>query len=320
MNKNGMTDVGSTTRTVDERLDSIKHTVRDVVDQGAQKADALKSRMMAFLQGYLSRAGAKPPHVQAMIRSVAESVEDGPKTRQELLAAARKKVGRAMRGWLDQSWSGVRPAVIDGAIVYGPPRGAEATYIATDAWLGPQPAWDVEDARLELLRRFLSAFGPATPHDFAKWSGLKTSDARQLIAKAGDELAIVSVDGAHGSILRRDLAPLSRCELDRDAVTLLGAFDSFLLAHATKEHLVDARFYTRVYRPQGWISPVVLRGGTVAGVWFPTRVKGEMRVDVELFVRSTPAVRRAVEQEVEAMSQFLAVRCQVRFKTSSRQA
>jgi ElaB/YqjD/DUF883 family membrane-anchored ribosome-binding protein len=46
MNKNGMTDVGSTTRTVDERLDSLKHTVRDVVDQGAQRADALRSRMM----------------------------------------------------------------------------------------------------------------------------------------------------------------------------------------------------------------------------------------------------------------------------------
>ncbi len=46
MNKNGMTDVGSATRTVDERLDSIKSTVRDVVDQGAQKADALKSRVI----------------------------------------------------------------------------------------------------------------------------------------------------------------------------------------------------------------------------------------------------------------------------------
>jgi len=46
MNKNGMADVGSTTRTVDERLDSIKHTVKDVVDQGAQKAEALKSKML----------------------------------------------------------------------------------------------------------------------------------------------------------------------------------------------------------------------------------------------------------------------------------
>ncbi len=253
---------------------------------------ALQSMAAAFLQGYLSRAGATPQHVQTMIRSVAESVEDGPKTRQELLAAARKKVGRAMRGWLDQSWSGVRPAVIDGAIVYGPPRGAEATYVATDAWLGPQPRWDVEAARVELLRRFLSACGPATPHDFAKWSGHKTSDARQRSAKAGAELAAVSVDGAHGWILRRDAAALSRCELDRAAVTLLGAFDSFLLAHATKEHLVDARFYKRVYRPQGWISPVILRGGTVAGVWFPERVKGAgPALDVTAVFRAIDARR-----------------------------
>ena len=34
MNKNGMTDVG---RGVDERLDSIKSTVKDVVDQGTQR-------------------------------------------------------------------------------------------------------------------------------------------------------------------------------------------------------------------------------------------------------------------------------------------
>jgi len=46
MNKNGMTDVGSATRTVDERLDSMKHTVKDGVDQGAQRAEALKSRMI----------------------------------------------------------------------------------------------------------------------------------------------------------------------------------------------------------------------------------------------------------------------------------
>ena len=36
MNRNGM----------DERLDSLKNTMRDVVDQGAQRADALKSRVI----------------------------------------------------------------------------------------------------------------------------------------------------------------------------------------------------------------------------------------------------------------------------------
>jgi ElaB/YqjD/DUF883 family membrane-anchored ribosome-binding protein len=74
MNKNGMTDVG---RGVDERLDSIKSTVKEVVDHGAQrvveakdaalrrggdaldrvseliKAHPLKAIGIAFATGYL---------------------------------------------------------------------------------------------------------------------------------------------------------------------------------------------------------------------------------------------------------------------------
>src|SRR5262249_39635769 len=158
---------------------------------------------------------------------------------------------------------------IEGAIVYGPPRGAEATFVRVDSWLGSQAAIEVENARRELLGRFLAAFGPATPYDFAKWSGITASDSRRLVESSGDDLVRVSVDGAAAWILRADVARLSEAELEADRVKMLGAFDSFLLAHATKEHLVDARFYKRVYRPQGWISPVVLRGGSIVGVWFP---------------------------------------------------
>lgn len=44
MNKNGMTDV--TSHNLDEKLDSLKTTMKDVIDQGAQKADALKSKVV----------------------------------------------------------------------------------------------------------------------------------------------------------------------------------------------------------------------------------------------------------------------------------
>ena len=46
MNKNGMTDVGSASRLVDEKLDSLKDTMKEVVDRGAQRADALKTRVV----------------------------------------------------------------------------------------------------------------------------------------------------------------------------------------------------------------------------------------------------------------------------------
>jgi hypothetical protein len=274
---------------------------------------ALKPMAMGTLQRWQARIGATPSHVRAMVETVVDSIGDEPQTQQQLIARAKKKAGKAVRSWLDHAWSAVRPAVIEGRLVYGPPRGAEATFVRVDRWLGRQPALGVEEARAELLRRFLAAFGPATPHDFAKWSGIRTSEAKRLVESA-DDLARVSVDGAPGWILRKDVATLTRSELNSDAVRLLGAFDSFLLAHATKEHLVDARFYKRVYRPQGWISPVVLRGGTVIGVWFPESTGKKTTLGVELFGRATPSVRRAIEREAEQMSTFLGTACSPRFR------
>jgi uncharacterized protein YcaQ len=275
---------------------------------------ALRPMSTATLQRWHQRMGAKPDHVKGLVDTIVESLSDGPRTQQELIARAKKKAGKGVRAWLDHAWSAVRPAVIDGLIVYGPPRGAEATFVRVDTWLPTQPPCDAAEARAELLRRFLSAFGPASAHDFAKWSGLKTSDARTALDGLREEAVQVSVDGAPGWIRSADLNALRRSALDEDAVQLLGAFDSFLLAHATKEHLVAPQHYKQVYRPQGWISPVVLRGGAIVGVWFPKTAGRTMRLDVELFGRATPAVRQAIERDAEAMGRFLGAACSARFR------
>jgi hypothetical protein len=51
-------------------------------------------------------------------------------------------------------------------------------------------------------------------------------------------------------------------------VRLLGAFDAYVLGTGTTAvEIVPAVRRTEVSRPGGWISPVVLHGGRVAGVW-----------------------------------------------------
>jgi ElaB/YqjD/DUF883 family membrane-anchored ribosome-binding protein len=72
MNKNGMTDVGSTagsTRGVDEKIDSLKDTVRGLADQGAQKVDALKSKAVEVKDEALSRGGALLDRTCSMIQA-----------------------------------------------------------------------------------------------------------------------------------------------------------------------------------------------------------------------------------------------------------
>ena len=259
----------------------------------------------ALLARWQRRLKITTAHVRIMIDTVLEALADAALPQQELVARAKRRAPKGMRAWLDHAWSAVRPAVIEGAIVYGPPRGAEATFVRVDRWLGAQPQLTVEAARGELLRRFLHAFGPATAHDFAKWSGMRVSDTRVVVAALEPELTCVSVDGATGWILSADADALTRGKLDAAAVRLLGAFDSFLLAHATKEHLVDAQFYKRVYRAQGWISAVVLRGTTIVGTWTQTTEGKRTVISVELFRREPAAVRRAIEDEVAALSAFL---------------
>src|SRR4051812_49236706 len=56
-----------------------------------------------------------------------------------------------------------------------PPRGVwgrskQATWAAVADWLGAEPAGDADPG--EALRRYVAAFGPASPADMRAWSGL----------------------------------------------------------------------------------------------------------------------------------------------------
>jgi len=95
--------------------------------------------------------------------------------------------------------------------------------------------------------------------------------------------------------------------------TLLPSFDTFLLAHAVKDHLVDARFYKRVYRNQGWLSPVVIVNGRIVAVWFLEEHATSFVVDVQPFAPLDAKLRRGISQEAEALGSFLGAPCGAQF-------
>ncbi len=206
----------------------------------------------------------------------------------------------------------MRPALIEGLIVYGPSRGAEATFVRVDQWLPKLKARESKEAQAVLARRFLRAFGPATYRDFSKWSGLPTSTTKRVFDGLGESLAVVLVDREPGCLLKEDLGELEATAPVR-AARLLPSFDTFLLAHQTKDHLVDRRYYKRVYRNQGWLSPVVIAGGRIVAVWFlEERAKG-FTVDVQPFGRLDDRLRRDIGGEASALSEFLGSRCDVTY-------
>jgi hypothetical protein len=273
---------------------------------------AMRDSSMAQTQNLLARIGSSSTHVYTMTAVVMDALADGPKTQQDLIARAKAKASTGMRQWLRFAWSAMRPAILEGLIVYGPPRGAEATFIRVDQWLPKQRSLDAAEAQLELAKRFLAAFGPATHRDFTKWSGLPTKVTKDVFDRLGPTLEVVTVDGEHSLILRRDLAELAAVKIDASP-KLLPAFDTFLLAHSTKDHLVEPRFYKRVYRNQGWLSPVVIVNGRIVAVWFLEQRAKAYTVDVQPFATLDAKIRRGIAAEAEALGTFLGARCDVQY-------
>ena len=61
----------------------------------------------------------------------------------------------------------------------------------------------------------------------------------------------------------------------------------------------------RVYRSQGWISPVLLVDGRMEGVWRHERKGGRLVVEIEPFTEQPGWVRHGAEQEAERVARCL---------------
>jgi hypothetical protein len=158
---------------------------------------------------------------------------------------------------------------------------------------------------MTVTRRFLAAYGPATYDDLARWWGGGITTARQWIAALGNEVTPVEANGEQAWMLSADTGELRELSPQR-SVRLIPAFDQYVIgASRHAENLLVRVSRSEVYRPQGWISPVLLVNGFMQGLW-RHKIKGR-RVEVAItpFLIVPSWVRRGAEQEAERLASFL---------------
>ena len=242
----------------------------------------------------------------AVYGAIGEALEGGePLTRRELGAAVTSRAGARLGARLASSWGELlKPAARRGLFVNGPNRGQETTYVRTDRWLPGFAPVAPEMARVEWLRRYLQSYGPASAEDYARWLGVRQVGAvKALLTRLDGEVTEVVVGGRRLWALSADLAELSRAGSE-PSVRLLPAFDTYVLGHANRDHLVEATRRPLVYRMAGWISPTVLAGGRVVGTWEHRLDGAGLEVRVAPFEGLDGAVRAGVEAEAERLAAF----------------
>ncbi len=265
---------------------------------------AMSGHWMRARNSWLKYFGLTEPELIKLIETIGGALNGRPMTREEIIAVAGKGQSEKVREWLKSGWGGfLKPVARAGGLCFGPSRGQSVTFVRPENWIGSWQKVDPEVALAEVARRYLRAFGPATKHDFVRWWGTWSGVANAAWSAIASELTTVSVEGFSAQILTSDLERLPSAPTG--SVQLLPAFDPYLMGYASRDHLFDPVHRSKVSRTAGWISPVVLVDGAVAGTWSYVVSGKTMRVSVQPFHRLTAQVRAKVKERAESLAASL---------------
>lgn len=255
---------------------------------------------------YYTYHGVTPEELAAIEEAVPAVLSGTALTREELADAVAARAGSPrLAEVLRSGWGALlKPAAGRGELCFGPNQGRNVTFVAPALWLGAWRAEEPEAALREVARRFLSAYGPATPEEFARWWGTEPAPAKRLFKALGDELVAVEVEGWRGWALVSTLLELVRTP-PAQHVALLPAFDPYTVALCRHPAVLAPEHLARVSRPQGWISPVVLVGGRIVGTWEHEAQREATAITCSLFVPATEATREQIAGEAERLGVFL---------------
>jgi hypothetical protein len=254
---------------------------------------------------WLRHHGLTREHADAMLDAIPVALDERQLTRDELAVEVARITG--VKGLDDKLKGGfgdlLKPAAFRGDLCFAPSDGQRVRFARPDQWLGRWKPVGTDEATLEVARRYLTRYGPASREALARWFGMPSpAEAGRWLKRLGDE-AVAFEDGTY--LLAADVEALSAAE-PTGVVRLLPAFDHYVVAAPRDgDDAVRPDARPRVYRPQGWLSPVLLVDGRMAGVWSHERKGAAVEIEIEPFSRVPRAVRQGAEAEAASLAAFV---------------
>jgi uncharacterized protein YcaQ len=259
----------------------------------------------AWLKGFDLTA----EQLEELIDAIGEALDGEVRTREELGAEVARIVGEPeLAEKVQGSWGPyLKPASFRGRLCFGPNDRQKVRFTRPDGWLGRSiEIGEPDEALREVTRRHLGAFGPAAREDLARWWYAQPARARRMLEALRDEAVQVDVEGTPGWMLREHAEEAAREEPPERLVRLLPGFDMWVIGAARDAAaLLDPAQKKRVYRNQGWLSPVLLVNGRMDGVWKHERKGKRLTVTIEPFCKLPKWARKETEDEAERLAGFL---------------
>jgi hypothetical protein len=260
---------------------------------------------------WYQRAGLTSSQADDLLDAIGAALDGRCLTRKELADAVTRQVGEWALERLLSSWGELlAPAALAGKLCFGPGAGSLVSFVRADQWIDHWEQHDPQMALVELCRRYIATYGPATHQDIAHWFRLKPEQARVLLESLAAELEEVDFLGRRAWLLvagaRDDLQ-----EAGDSSLWLLPQYDCYLLGCGPRERIVPEVARPRVNTDgRGRFEsatglPVRLIDGAVAGIWERRKQGKTTALQVESFVDLTTRQRERLEAEAARIGAFL---------------
>ncbi|TAJ99082.1 MAG: winged helix DNA-binding domain-containing protein [Chloroflexota bacterium] len=260
--------------------------------------------------------GVTEPQMERFIDTIGEILDDGrPRTRGELAEEVGARLGPKQGELLRGSWGNALKVASDRHyLVQSAEDDAGVRFVRASRWIATWREEDRDASLARLVERYLAVYGPATLGELLRWWGMSVvAVMKPVIASLGEAVTVVEVGGVRAYARTADLGALESTQPTSGEVRLLGGFDPLIVGAGLREQLIPAPHLKRVSRTAGWISPVVLVDGRVAGVWDSVRAGDRLTITVDAFEPLRPAVIPGVHAAAERVAAAYGAAATVRF-------
>ena len=158
-----------------------------------------------------------------------------------------------------------------------------------------------EKAAVELLRRYLAGYGPATLADFVAWSAIPSADAAAALRRSRG-IERVKISGIKGDFLRLSDIDLSS---SGETISLLAKFDTLVMGYRDRTLFLPDDLRSRVVRPAGQIESAILVRSEIQGTWRAVRKGRLITITCYPFRKFSPREKKAVASKAEYAAQAL---------------
>jgi hypothetical protein len=154
-------------------------------------------------------------------------------------------------------------AELDGIICSGARRGKQFTYVLLDERVPPAKPLTKKEALAELTTRYFTSRGPATVKDFATWSGLSVTEAKEGVAMLPSRFIHEIINGQDYIFI-----PTSFTNNKIQANFLMPDYDEYGMGYKDRSAIFNLKVDLSQFKNENPLfNRMIIIEGKIAGTW-----------------------------------------------------